>query len=487
MKKFLLAYVNIIIFLTLLAGFLTITIISYSVYSDVIKKDLEAISELASSNIYSDINGEITKPVFVSLTMANDIFLKNWFSNEEKEKDNPEHRQGLVDYLVAYKRVYGYDSFSVISDTSGIYYHFDGVHKKISRDDPHDVWYFNFIDKNIKYTVNIDNDEVNQEILTVFIDSRIENEQGKLLGVVGVGVKMTKLQSILEGYFDKYGVESFITDKLGLVKIHTNDELIDRKNLSELYDFDVTNFGDSAKWYDSEWYQLGGNGTHVTVKYISVIDSYLVVRKDAKSLAYPLRVQILLSLFLICLISGVLTFSTTYIVNHYRRFMINLSGTDELTSLRNRRAFVDIMDAIIKKHGHEGQTCLFMFDIDNFKAINDDYGHPFGDLVLKSIGDACVSVLGSNRNVFRTGGDEFCGIVHGDEGFVNSTLESLLKKISEIPEAEKCPISVSIGATWIDHTDTLNSIMERADKALYESKNKGRNTITYVNFKKGEK
>lgn len=474
MKKFLLQHTNLIIFAILSIGFLMTTLVSYSIYGDVIKKDLEAISQLTLSNIYSDIDSEITKPVFVSLTMANDIFLKNWLEDEEKNAFDSAAQKELIDYLAEYKRVYGYDSFSVISAATFNYYHFDGVKKKISRDDAHDVWYFNFIDKNVQYAVNVDMDEANHEVLTAFIDSRIEGAGKKLLGVVGVGLKMTKLQDILKNYLDKFGVESFIADKDGVIKVHIDDTFIRSANMHDIHDF-----GADALKEGEQWYKFRERDVLKIVKYVPVVDSYLVVMKDTKLLRQALEVQVFWGLVIICLVAACAAAASTYIVNHYKKFMTNIATIDELTSLPNRRAFTDIIDTIIKKHGSRGQSCFFILDVDNFKDLNDQFGHPFGDQILREIGQVCLEVLGSARNVFRLGGDEFCGIVHGSDGGLKAILEKLRAQVANISTSNNCAVSISIGVAKITQSDTTTSMMKRADKALYESKSRGRNTITY--------
>lgn len=89
MRMHILKHTNIIISAIILIGFFIISFANYYTYSKVIKDDIENISKLTSSNIYAEINSELTKPIFVSLTMANDAFLKSWLREESIHEDDP--------------------------------------------------------------------------------------------------------------------------------------------------------------------------------------------------------------------------------------------------------------------------------------------------------------------------------------------------------------------------------------------------------------
>ncbi|MCK7488175.1 MAG: hypothetical protein MZU97_23865 [Bacillus subtilis] len=106
-------------------------------YSRVITDNGKNIAELSTMNIYSEINNELTKPIYVSLTMANDTFVKNWLLEE-----NTNSAQDIVDYLEGIQDKYQYSSVFMISSASLDYYRFTGFYKTIHPDDDHDVWYY---------------------------------------------------------------------------------------------------------------------------------------------------------------------------------------------------------------------------------------------------------------------------------------------------------------------------------------------------------
>ena len=130
MRMHILKHTNIIISAIILIGFFIISFANYYTYSKVIKDDIENISKLTSSNIYAEINSELTKPIFVSLTMANDAFLKSWLREESIHEDDPAYIEKLRRYLSDLQKKYNYHSVFLVSPTTNSYYHFEGIHKK---------------------------------------------------------------------------------------------------------------------------------------------------------------------------------------------------------------------------------------------------------------------------------------------------------------------------------------------------------------------
>ncbi|MGD8811288.1 MAG: GGDEF domain-containing protein, partial [Thioalkalispiraceae bacterium] len=156
--------------------------------------------------------------------------------------------------------------------------------------------------------------------------------------------------------------------------------------------------------------------------------------------------------------------------------------TDPLTGLPNRRAFDSHLNNLIK----EQTSCsLLILDIDHFKHFNDEYGHLLGDKVLRHVANSTQSCIKGRDFVARFGGEEFAILLAetplggaarvGEE--IRKTIEKtrLVKKESHEPIG---PVTISIGVAQYHAPETLEMLIERADKALYRSKNKGRNRVT---------
>jgi diguanylate cyclase len=126
--------------------------------------------------------------------------------------------------------------------------------------------------------------------------------------------------------------------------------------------------------------------------------------------------------------------------------------------------------------------CLALWDIDHFKKINDRYGHGVGDRVLKLFADIIQSRIRKVDLFARIGGEEFV-LIMPDTSIenalnLNNTLRVMLEECNFHYEEQHCQITSSVGLAEFRRGDEADIVLERADKALYHSKNNGRNQCT---------
>ncbi|MEM7719317.1 MAG: GGDEF domain-containing protein [Pseudomonadota bacterium] len=164
-----------------------------------------------------------------------------------------------------------------------------------------------------------------------------------------------------------------------------------------------------------------------------------------------------------------------------REELEQLSRTDALTGIANRRQFDDALHRIFKDAERSEQpVALLIMDLDNFKTINDRYGHDVGDKALQALAGVLKMTARETDTIARFGGDEFaCILPNTDVDAANELGRRVHKYISEL--AFQCSITISIGISTrtaeipIKHTVAL----KRADQALFCAKKAGRNT-TFV-------
>lgn len=155
---------------------------------------------------------------------------------------------------------------------------------------------------------------------------------------------------------------------------------------------------------------------------------------------------------------------------------------DYLTGLRSKGYMERFLEQLIKKSTASGKAFpLIMIDFDDFKMINDEYGHQFGDTVLKSVSDILKVCTRSVDCCARYGGDEFVIILpEANLEYATIVCQWLLKEISSLrlhtknDAAAQISVSISIGAALWENNMTKEQIMVRADKALYHSKRTGK-------------
>ncbi|MDC9499652.1 MULTISPECIES: GGDEF domain-containing protein [unclassified Pseudoalteromonas] len=163
----------------------------------------------------------------------------------------------------------------------------------------------------------------------------------------------------------------------------------------------------------------------------------------------------------------------------------NLTYLDELTGLLNRSAMEkDLTELIDLNNEQPIITSLSLIDIDNFKLINDEYGHAVGDEILESIADIIQSSLRDTDSAYRYGGEEIL-IVLKDSPIDDSVaaMQRLREKISDyvfISYEIELSVTVSIGVTPIKSSDKVSrDTLIRADECLYSAKDNGRNQVVY--------
>lgn len=155
------------------------------------------------------------------------------------------------------------------------------------------------------------------------------------------------------------------------------------------------------------------------------------------------------------------------------------SNLDALTKAFNRRALENYLEKLTKKGSLKRELHLLMIDIDNFKQINDKYGHVAGDKILVFIAHTLKKTLREGDKVFRYGGEEFVVILNRiDTQNCIKIANRILQLISTnklVYKNNTIQVTVSAGGTKFIPGDTPESILERADKALYEAKKAGKN------------
>ena len=159
--------------------------------------------------------------------------------------------------------------------------------------------------------------------------------------------------------------------------------------------------------------------------------------------------------------------------------------TDLLTGIANRGALDAKAPELFKRSELLGITLtLMLFDIDRFKKINDTYGHPAGDFVLRELTKVIREKLIRGNDFFaRAGGEEFCLLLLGSPPKqaeeIGERIRATIEAHEFIYEGTKIPVTISVGIAFKNGSDTAaDSIYERSDKALYHSKQSGRNRVS---------
>ncbi len=160
--------------------------------------------------------------------------------------------------------------------------------------------------------------------------------------------------------------------------------------------------------------------------------------------------------------------------------LTKLAHIDALTLVGNRRALDKKLAEVIDNYSEATDVCVMLIDLDHFKDINDKYGHPEGDQVLKKLTALLAMLLGDSNRLYRYGGEEFVVLTSGDIDLSMHIAERIRSTVSNTVFNNK-NIKISIGVTALKNTDTPMSVIERADNALLIAKKQGRNQVSVSN------
>ena len=163
-----------------------------------------------------------------------------------------------------------------------------------------------------------------------------------------------------------------------------------------------------------------------------------------------------------------------------------LAILDELTGVYNRRHLVEILDrekALADRTGLNFAVCLM--DLDDFKQINDTYGHIAGDIVLKEFAQAIKKDIRREDYIARYGGEEFIVLFTGTRCVENGTdcalrIQAITRRLKFVDIHTSIRLTVSIGMTIYHLNESIDDLLSRADTAMYQAKRAGKNRVEYI-------
>ena len=166
----------------------------------------------------------------------------------------------------------------------------------------------------------------------------------------------------------------------------------------------------------------------------------------------------------------------------YSRELKKQATTDTLTGLANRRKITELLKGEIKKlEENNNNFNIIMLDIDFFKKVNDNYGHPMGDEVIKKVSNHMQDKVGSQGVVGRFGGEEFLTILYNNDIQKTALLADQIRKDIEGKiidfEGKKISVTVSMGIACSSESSIYQDLLNKADERLYKAKENGRNQV----------
>jgi diguanylate cyclase (GGDEF)-like protein len=469
--------VLLLVTLFLALGFLGTTVVSYQVSRQAIRESiLTQELPLTSDNVYSEILKDLVRPVFVASMMASDTFLRDWTLAGERDETQ------LTRYLREVMGRYGAFTSFFISDKTRRYYHPSGVLKRVSEVEPRDAWYYRVRAMKEPYEINVDPDMANRDLLTIFINYKVMDYDNRFIGAAGVGLTVEAVRSAISLYQARFDRNISFVDPQGRILLSgdktsyrdTNIHFVD--GLRELA---PTILNAKAGSYE---YEQDGQTHLLNVRYIPELKWFLFVEKTEDGALAGIRRTLYVNLAVCLAVTLLVVFITNMTLTRYQHRMEEMASTDKLTGLLNRQTLDVLFQQAISLVKRSGEPLsVILADIDHFKKINDDLGHLAGDQALKRMAACMREQLRASDTVCRWGGEEFLMILKDcDATEAKALAEKLRQTLENDPELKALTptcCTASFGVAQYAVGETVESLVARADAALYAAKQTGRNCV----------
>jgi len=463
----------------LILGFMVTSLTSYfTAHTSLSKQISETTLPLTSDNIYSEIQNDLLKPIFISSLMAQDTFVRDWTIHGEEEP----HR--LVRYLAEIQRQYKTVTTFFVSENTKRYYHPKGVIKTLDPTDKADQWYYNFRDSGDEYEINVDTDTANPGKLTIFINYRVFDYAGNYIGATGVGLSVTKVQDLIKMYQERYGRRVLFVDRQGQVMMAS--EQYRGGSIRSTPGLDKIATQILAMPSGSFRYERDGKTIHLNARLVPEFKWYLLVEQEEKIVEQAITENLVSNLAISLVISIIVLFLAHITISRYQNRLEDMAMTDKLTGVSNRHMFDPIFDQLERTAKRENHPIsMIMMDIDHFKEVNDTFGHYAGDNVIVAIANILRERLRDSDSIFRWGGEEFLILLPDCDlqraAGIAENLRSTIGANSIRIDHTNVRVSASFGVSEYNTNGNSQQAIKRVDDALYRAKDAGRNTVMLDN------
>lgn len=451
------------VILIVVLSFILSTCVSLASLHIISRQNVREMNKVLATQIYDHIISELAEPIMVARTMSHDAFLADTLVREG-ELGEQACEQTLSRYLSSIEGALGYHSTFVISDASGAYYTRDGRIRTIDTTGAaeSDAWYSEFVESEESLDLDVDNDETIKSDLAVYVNSKIATRDKGLLGICGVGVRMTGIQDLFRVLEEDFNVDISLVDTTGIVEVDTDRSNIEHKDLSGL----IRN-ADKRQYV----YQELPEGFVVT-KYVDNLDWYLVVQSKGTGASAYFANVILLN----ALLCGVVLLLMLFAFRHSRRHAEELSRAsliDHMTGLHNRRAFEDDKGELLFSDLPDDFVSVTA-DVNGLKTVNDTLGHESGDEMIRGAATCLMECLSPYGKVYRIGGDEFAALLRVPISAQPALRQELAETISSWRGERVAQVYVSCGFASRREFPQENvlDLCRISDKRMYEEKNR---------------
>jgi diguanylate cyclase (GGDEF)-like protein len=452
-------------------GFLITNMVSYFIAVDTMRQSIvETELPLTGSNIYSEIQTDLVRPILVSSLMANDTFVQDWLRSGEIDL------AAITRYLQRIQGQYSAFTAFLVSRETQAYYHFQAPPRHLKRDDPADNWFFRSIDATAPYEVNVDINKQQDDALTVFINYRVLDHDGKMIGLTGIGLDFRAVRNIVSRYRAQFNRNIYFVNPRGDIVVATDADtpvgasIRTSEGLAGIADRIL---GEERGEYS---FKRGGRTVLLSHRLIPDLGWRVMVEQDEAAAMRPLWLGFLFNLAVGFLVIAVALYLVSVAFGIYKKRVGELVFRDAQTGLANRAGFEAELEAqLTARRTPPGPFSLILVDLDAFGIFNDRFGRTAGDAALGKVGRIISEVASGAGIIARLDGDRFAILKEGSSDVAARFADSLVKIIGAetFDDGALAQLTASIGVTPLAEGEERIVAMERVDRALRKAKAAG--------------
>ncbi|MFM7311734.1 MAG: diguanylate cyclase [Cyanobium sp.] len=464
--------------LLLTFGFGSSAMISYlAARASIDRQIADTTLPLSAETIDAHLESHLFQKLAATRVMAANTFLERWLRSGERDPAE------VIAYLRRIQNETDATTAFLVSEASRRYYHPEGILKQVSPQDSRDAWYFRLRRSPVAFEINIDRDTADRSRITAFINHKVRDGSGALLGVIGIGVEVNSLSALLMYMERRYSSEVLFADRRGRILLSSSGNAVSGPqslvDLPGLKPYVSRILSSSSTGFH---YRIGSQHDFVHSRRIPGLNWWLVVRQQSGLNQGGIFTLLINNLLIALLITLVVLWLANLTIGEYQRRLELLATTDRLTGQLNRTAFDSLFFTLTQGSRCRGELLtVLLVDIDHFKAINDSQGHLVGDRAIRHVCLRMASRLRTSDLLFRWGGEEFlvllpgCGLADG-ERLAGTLCEAI--RSHPLPHGNGAiPITVSIGLTGWRQSESQQTLLARADQSLYGAKHDGRDRV----------
>ncbi|HEQ72308.1 MAG TPA: hypothetical protein ENN69_07455 [Spirochaetia bacterium] len=330
-------------------GFLSTSLFSYAIALSSHRSHITAdVLPLTSDNVYSEIQRDLVRPVFISSLMATDTFLRDWVLDGEQDVVR------ITKYLNEIKQRYHTVTSFFVSEKTRIYYHAHGILKKVDPNEERDRWYFRVREMAADYETNLDPDMANRDTMTIFINHRVFDYQGNYIGATGVGLTMNSLITLMNYYGRKYNRNVFFIDTRGDIVLSNTVVDGSARSIADIDGFHTVADRLLSSRDGSFEYMRDRTLVYLNSRYIDELGWYLLVEQSEEETASGILSALLVNLAVCVLITGIVITFAVIVFNAYQKTNVRLQGLLPICSsckkIRNDKGYWEQVELYLKEH-----------------------------------------------------------------------------------------------------------------------------------------